>query len=121
MARVDFNVIQGSALDVRLTINGDDGTAVNFSGTTLRGFAKAHYYSSGKMADLNPTIVSGSTGEAFVSGLIDVKLSGSQTADLPVTQGVYDIEQVTSDSNGNETDVTKILEGKFNVSPEATF
>ena len=36
-------------------------------------------------------------------------------------QGVYDIEQVTTGSAGQETDVTRILEGKFNVYPEATF
>lgn len=121
MAKVDFNVTQGATLDVRVTINDDGGDPKNFSGTSLRGFAKAHYYTSGKMVNLNPTIVSGNKGRAWASGLVDIKLSGSVTSGLPVTQGVYDIEQVTTGSAGQETDVTRILEGKFNVFPEATF
>ena len=119
MAKVDFNVTQGATLDVRVTVNDDSGDPMNFSGTSLRGFAKAHYYTSGKMIDLNPTIVSGNKGRAFVSGLVDIKLSGSQTSGLPVTQGIYDIEQVTTVA-GKETDVTRILEGKINIFPEAT-
>ena len=116
----NFTVYQGASLDVRLTVKDSSGTAINFSGTSIRGHAKAHYYSSGKMINLSPTVFTGVTGIAYPSGLVDVKLSGSQTSGLPVTQGVYDIEQVTTGSLGEETNVERILAGKFTVYPEST-
>lgn len=127
MAQVDFNITQGSTFDVRITVNGDDGTATDFSSSDLRGYAKAHYYSSGTLIDLNPTVVTGKEtveyprGDGRISGLIDITLTHSQTADLPVTQGVYDIEQLVTGSDGSITEVNRILFGKFNVAPEATF
>ena len=121
MAQVDFNITQGSTFDVRITINGDDGSPTDFTSSSLRGYAKAHYYSSGTLVDLSPTIVTGNNGEGYVSGLVDILLTASQTASLPVTQGVYDIEQIVTGSDGSVTEVNRILFGKINVSPEATF
>ena len=73
------------------------------------------------MVDLSPTIVSGAGGDALISGLIDIYLSGTQTVDLPVGQFVYDIERyptgVGVDVNGA---VVKLMKGDFNVYPEVT-
>ena len=69
---------------------------------------------------VNPTIVSGTTGSAYQSGLIDVYLSGSQTSGLPVGQFVYDIEKYPSGASNTEGAVDKILAGDFFVYPQVT-
>ena len=65
-------------------------------------------------------IVTGEEGAGLQSGLVDIYLSGSQTAALPVVEAVYDIERFVTGSEGQETAVIKMLNGKFTVSPEVT-
>ena len=72
------------------------------------------------MVDLNPTIVTGTTGSLYASGFVDIYLSGSQTAALPVAEAKYDIERYVTGSEGQETAVVKMLNGKFTINPEVT-
>jgi hypothetical protein len=51
---------------------------------------------------------------------VDIKLSGSQTAALPVAEAIYDLERFVTGSEGQETSVIKMLAGKFTISPEVT-
>jgi hypothetical protein len=111
----DFNITQGSQFDVRLTVNDENGTALNLNGYSARGYLKHRYSDTGNLLDLSPTIVSGDAGVSYVSGLIDVSLLASQTSSLPVVQGVYDIEIYTA---GTYAD--KVIKGMANVHPEVT-
>ncbi len=115
----NFSITQGSELNTRLTIT-NDGSAVNLSGYAVRGVVKHKYGDSNALIDLNPTIVTGEEGAGLQSGLVDIYLSGSQTAALPVAEAVYDIERFVTGSEGQETAVIKMLNGKFTVSPEVT-
>ena len=72
---------------------------------------------------MGPTVVSGTNGSGYASGLIDVFISGSQTASLPVGTHVYDIERYTEEQVGGsvvEPSIIKLMKGKFIVSPEVT-
>ena len=115
----NFSVTQGSDVNVRLTIT-NDGSAVNLSGYNVRGKVKSKYGDTGSLVDLDPTIFTGVEGVAYPSGYVDIYLSGSQTAALPVTQAVYDIERYVTGANGDETSVIKMLAGKFTIDPEVT-
>ena len=75
----NFSATQGSQLSVRLNVQDASGDAINLSGYGARGVVKYRYSSTVPLVDLDPTIVSGTTGSAYQSGLIDVYLSGSQT------------------------------------------
>ena len=117
----NFDASQGSELNVRLNVKDTNGNAINLSGYGARGVVKYRYSSTDSLIDLSPTIVSGTSGDAWVSGLIDIYLSGTQTVNLPVGQFVYDIERyptgVGENANGA---VIKLMKGEFNVFREVT-
>ena len=115
----NFSVTQGSELSTRLTITNDD-SPVNLSGFNVGGVVKHKYGDTGSLVDLNPTIVTGTTGSLYASGFVDIYLSGSQTAALPVAEAKYDIERYVTGSEGQETAVVKMLNGKFTINPEVT-
>jgi|TARA_R110000824_G_scaffold55069_33_gene151852 hypothetical protein len=116
----NFSATQGSQLSVRLNVKDASGDAINLSGYNARGVVKYRYSSTNSLVNLDPTIVSGTTGSAYQSGLIDVYLSGSQTSGLPVGQFVYDIEKYPSGASNTEGAVDKILAGDFFVYPQVT-
>ena len=116
----DFSATQGSQLSVRLNIKDASGDAINLSGYGARGVVKYRYSSTNALVDLDPTIVSGETGSAYASGLIDVYLSGSQTSGLPIGDFVYDIENYPTGASNTEGAVDKLLAGSFLVYPQVT-
>jgi hypothetical protein len=116
----NFSATQGSQLSVRLNVKDASGDALDLTGYEARGIVKYRYSSTNTLIDLNPTIVSGVTGSAYASGLIDVYLSGSQTSALPVGDFVYDIEKYPSGASNTEGAVDKILAGGFLVYPQVT-
>ena len=74
----NFSATQGSQLSVRLNVKDASGNALDLSGYDTRGIVKYRYSSTNTLIDLAPIIVSGNEGSGYVSGLIDVYLSGSQ-------------------------------------------
>jgi hypothetical protein len=120
----NFDVLQGSELDVRLNVKDENSAAINLSGFKVRGVVKHRYGDTGNLLDLNPIIVSGDAGAGYVSGLIDVFISGSGMAAIPVGTHVYDIERYTEEQVGGvatEPSIIKLMKGKFSVSPEVTY
>ena len=117
----NFDASQGSELSVRLNVKDTNGNAIDLSGYGARGVVKYRYSSASSLIDLSPTIVSGNSGQAWISVLIDIYISGTQTVNLPVGQFVYDIERYPigagEDANGA---VVKLMKGDFNVFPEVT-
>ena len=116
----NFSATQGSQLSVRLNVKDASGNAINLSGYGARGVVKYRYSSADNLVNLDPTIVTGETGSAYQSGLVDVYLSGSQTSGLPVGQFVYDIEKYPTGASNLEGAVDKILAGDFFVYPQVT-
>ena len=116
----NFSATQGSQLSVRLNVKDTSGNAIDLSGYGARGVVKYRYSSDNYLVDLAPTIVSGTTGSAYQSGLIDVYLSGSTPSGMPVGDFVYDIEKYPSGASNTEGAVDKILAGGFLVYPQVT-
>jgi hypothetical protein len=114
MAVYNITVNQGENYDLTATLLNADGTALNISGYALRGKVRYSYGSTGILADLSPTIVN-ATG-----GVINFTLSPDETAGLPITIGVYDIERYVS-GQSPETSVSRVLQGSLTVTPEVTY
>lgn len=110
MAVYNISLVQGENFDLSATLTSSDSSCINLSGYGVRGVAKYSYGSTGVLLDLNPVIVNAA------SGLIEVHLTPSQTAQLPVTVAVYDIEKYTS----GDYIVNKVMNGTFTVNPEVT-
>ena len=117
MSLVNYNldVIQGSTFSAQLFAKDANGTAINLTNYSLRGVMKYNYGTGISLVNLNPTVNTTSPYTA-VSGVIDVNISAANTAALPVTVGVYDIEMY----NVGETEVKKLLDGRVKVYPEVT-
>ena len=116
----NFSATQGSQLSVRLNVKDASGDPINLSGYAVRGVVKYRYSSTSSLVDLDPTIVSATTGSLYASGYVDVYLSGSQTAALPIGEFVYDIEKYPNGASNSEGAVDKILAGDFLVYPQVT-
>lgn len=90
----------------------------NEAAVNLTGFsAEMHVRTAHKAAT---TIVELSTTQGTITlvpaeGRIQLNLSAAETTALPVSRGVYDLELI---SGGGI--VTRLLEGKFIVTPEVT-
>jgi hypothetical protein len=110
MAVYNIIVNQGENFDLSATLTNSSGVAIDLNGYSLRGKAKYSYGSTGILVDLAPTITSA------VSGIIAVNLTAAQTANLPITVAVYDIEKYTA----GDAVVSRVLNGSFVITPEVT-
>lgn len=106
----NISITQGENYDLVAGITNASGQPVNISGYNLRGQVRYSYGSTGVMLNLAPDIVS------EVSGIIQISLTPSETAALPITVAVYDIEKYSE----NDVVVNKILNGTFTINPEVT-
>lgn len=117
MALVNYNldIIQGSTFSAQLFAKDANGTAINLTNYSVRGVIKYNYGTGVSLVSLSPAVNTTSPYTA-ASGVIDVSITAANTATLPVTVGVYDIEMY----NSAETEVTKLLDGRVKVYPEVT-
>lgn len=119
----NFDASQGSELSVRLNVKDESGGALDLSGYQTRGVVKYRYSNTGILINLEPTVAAGTNGDGWISGLIDIYLTGTQTENLPIGQFVYDIERYATGAGGvpvTNGAVLKLLKGDFNVYPEVT-
>lgn len=121
---VDLVGRQGTTWELFLTLKNPDGTPMNITGYTFRGQFRTSYQAAEK-TDFVCGIVSAGEGRMSVSAAEQVT-SGTaaykesiNAAKLGIYKGagvyVYDIEMV--DVSGR---VSRLLEGKLYVDPEAT-
>ena len=103
---------QGDNIQLTLNLKDSNGAALNLSGYGVRGPVRASYGSTGVLLDLNPTI----TNE--LSGIMAININSYISADIPISDHVYDIERYPSGIlTGNSI---KLLRGKFSILPEVT-
>ena len=103
---------QGDYIQLTLNLKDSSGIALNLSGYEVRGQVRASYGSTGVLLDLNPTI----TNE--LSGLMAININSYISADIPISDHVYDIERYPSGIlTGNSI---KLMRGKFSILPEVT-
>lgn len=108
-----YNMVcpQGSTFNKMLTYS-IDGTPVNLTGYTARMQVREKYTSTSAQVTIT-TENSGIVLDAPM-GEIQLNVSASATAALAAKEYVYDLELV------NNGVVTRIIEGKFIVTPEVT-
>jgi len=108
--KVNFICPQGSTFDRTITYKVDD-SPVDLTGYDARLQIREYHYSDDFIASLNNS--SGITlgGSA---GTISVLINASATQDFVPGNYVYDLELVVSGT------VTRLIEGKFTVTPEVT-
>lgn len=107
-----YNMIcpQGATFSKRITWKVED-VPVNLTTYTARMQARTTYNSATKVVDL--TTENG--GIALDSqGNIDISIAATATAALTAKEYVYDLELI------NGTEVSRLIEGKFIVTPEVT-
>jgi len=108
----NISAYQGDFLQLTLNLKDSNGAALNLSGYGVRGQVRASYGSTGVLLDLNPVITSN------VSGSIAININSYISADLPVSDHIYDIERYPSGIlTGNSI---KLIRGKFSILPEVT-
>lgn len=112
--KVNLSIDQGSDFSASLTAKNAAGSTINLSGYSAR--AKMRYaYSTGQATNFTTAINSGTSGEGFVSGLVDLSLTSSETSGLVISDQVYDVEVYSGDY------VVRVQQGIVSISPEATY
>jgi hypothetical protein len=103
---------QGDYIQLTLNLKDSNGAALNLSGYGVRGQVRTSYGSTGVLLDLNPTITN------LTSGIMAININSYISADLPVSDHIYDIERYPSGIlTGNSI---KLMRGKFSILPEVT-
>jgi hypothetical protein len=103
---------QGDYIQLTLNLKDSNGTALNLSGYQVRGQVRSSYGSTGVLLDLNPTITN------VLSGTMAININSYISADIPISDHVYDIERYPSGIlTGNSI---KLMRGKFSILPEVT-
>jgi len=103
---------QGDYIQLTLNLKDSSGIALNLSGYEVRGQVRSSYGSTGVLLDLNPTITN------VLSGTMAININSYISADIPISDHVYDIERYPSGIlTGNSI---KLMRGKFTILPEVT-
>ena len=109
-AHYDLNITQGNSFHVRLAVVAPTGAAFDLTNWSLRGYAKLKYSENDILIDLQPTKVA-----PYTQGLVDISIPATFTKNLPITEGVFDIEMY--DASGF---VDKTIKGYVRIYPEVT-
>ena len=103
---------QGDYIQLTLNLKDSNGSGLNLSGYGVRGQVRSSYGATGVLLDLNPTITS------VLSGTMAININSYISADIPISDHVYDIERYPSGIlTGNSI---KLMRGKFTILPEVT-
>ena len=110
---VDLNIVQGSAFHVRIEISDDSSNIIDLTGHEVRGVVKNKYSDSNAdiLINLDPVVYDAT------NGLVDILLTSAQTALLPITEALYDIEKFPISGVG---DIDKVMKGGVLIHPEIT-
>ena len=98
---------QGSTLLLNLSATDSTGAYINFNGYSVSGYCKEKYSSTGKLFDLNVTIIAPESGYIGLSG------AANDLASVPAGIYVYNIEAKQGDY------IFKPLQGYFILFPES--
>lgn len=102
----NLNIYQGDTFDLTIVARNSDGSAMNLSGYSGFGGIKTSYCSTNYLETFNITFSQSTTGQLGIS------LTAAETASLPTTIGLYDLE-VASGSY-----VNKLLKGDVIIHPQ---
>jgi hypothetical protein len=106
----DILINQGKSFTIGLTVKDDAGNPFDLSGYGIRSKIKETYGLTGVLAQFSGVVTLAASGQILLS------MTPAETAALPVTEGVYDVECF----NGDETDIFKALGGYVVIQPEVS-
>lgn len=98
---------QGSSFSLIINVTGSDGNPTNISGYTGSAPIAHKYGDTGVLGYFNLNITNS------ISGQITMSLNYSETAALPVTQAVYELEL-----ENPQGERSKYLYGYLNINPQ---
>jgi hypothetical protein len=110
---VDLNITQGSSFNIRIQVLDAGSNVIDLTGNEVRGVVKNKYSDPDTdiLINLNPVVYDAA------NGLVDILLTPAETALLPITEALYDIEKFPISGTG---EIDKIMKGKFLIHPEIT-
>ena len=106
---INFSIDQGADFSKNFTVTTDGSTAYDISDLTLQAQMRKSFDSSSAAATFTASVVTGS------SGIYNLVLSNSTTADISAGRYVYDVELILADST-----IEKVHYGIVTVNTEAT-
>jgi hypothetical protein len=125
-----FTIEQGATTDFELVYKDSAGDPIDLTGyqakmqlkNSIGGSTTYLTLSSSLMSDGTGLNLSGSGGNAAskppTSGSVGIYISHATSSNLSFSSAVYDIEIVSG--SGNSATVTRLLQGKVNLSKEVT-
>lgn len=109
----DITVDQGASWSLLLRWEDDDGNPIDLTSYSAKMQIRPYYNSPVVVATLSTInggiVIDGDAGE------VTAQLSASETGGMTVLEGVYDME-LTSPTGM----ITRIISGKYTLSPEVT-
>lgn len=112
----NIEIIAGSDLNLRVSATNSDGTYINLSGYTVRGRVMSSFSTGANtILNLSPTTSSSN----YISGVVNINISGNITAGLPCGTFPYSLE--ASLTGAPNESVTKFLRGYAEILPEPIF
>lgn len=109
----DLNLIQGATFQANVIATDSVGNSLNLSGYFARGYVRETYTSTGILLNLNPTI-----DPSYISGIVNLNISGQTLSGVECTQGVYDLFVYTTGQNAVSY---RFLNGYCNIFNEVTY
>ena len=108
----DITCDQGATFSRVITWKNSNGTPIDLTNYTARLQVRSNYPSSTVLLDL--TTENGGITLGGVLGTITLAATATATAAIAADQYVYDLELITG------SNVTRVVEGSFTVTPEVT-
>jgi len=123
--KYDITAEQGSTFGLNLNYKDDNDNPISLTGYNARMQVRRNYTTSEMLlsgdahntTDTNITITVEDSGASLPTGNVKIDIAAATLSGIPAGNHVYDIELVTG---GTGTSVTRLLEGRFIVSPEVT-
>lgn len=112
MAKQNITIQQGADYGLQIQYLDPTGNAVNLTSYTARMDIRTTY--TAPTAVIRLTTENGRIMIGAANGYINLALTGAETANIPASNCVYDLELV------NGSSVIRLLEGKVTITPEVT-
>lgn len=110
-AIANLTVDQGASFSSDVTVKDANGNAFD-----LTGYTAAAKMAKGYASTRTRTTITATVDATPTTGVVALTLTAAQTAALDAERYVYDLE-ITKTASG---DVTRVIEGIINVSPQVT-
>jgi hypothetical protein len=109
MAYQDLYMDQGTDFASSITLDADDGSAVNIAGYSFLSQIRTSYFTTNATANLFVNIIDST------NGIAELSLDSANTSNITAGRYVYDVKM---EDTSNTT--TRILQGILTVTPQAS-